>query len=111
MGLNEFSADQYAALHIRHNFGKGFIPSYYFIRPELVLAQNIGIGYLPGKYTAASGATDFRNGYYESGIELNKILNSDFVGLGFGTYYRYGPYRLTNKAQNLAYKLTINFKF
>jgi hypothetical protein len=111
MGLNEFSADQYAALHIRHNFGKGFIPSYYFIRPELVLAQNIGIGYLPGKYTAASGATDFRNGYYESGIELNKILNSDFVGLGFGTYYRYGPYRLTNKTQNLAYKLTINFKF
>jgi hypothetical protein len=111
MGLNEFSADQYAALHIRHNFGTGFIPSWYFVRPELVIAQNIGIGSLQNEYTLESGATDFRKGYLESGIELNKILNSNTAGLGFGTYYRYGPYRFSNNALNFAYKLTINFKF
>ena len=111
MGLNEFSADQYAALHIRHNFGTGFIPSWYFIRPELVLAQNIGFGSLKQEYSALSGATDFRKGFFESGIELNKIVNSNITGIGFGTYYRYGPYKLSNKARNLAYKLTINFKF
>ncbi|HEY5511261.1 MAG TPA: DUF5686 family protein [Prolixibacteraceae bacterium] len=111
MGLNEFSADQYASLHIRHNFGTGFIPSWYFIRPELVLVQNIGVGSLKQEYSALSGATDFRKGFFESGIELNKILNSNITGIGFGTYYRYGPYKLSNKAQNFAYKLTINFKF
>jgi hypothetical protein len=110
MRLNEFSADQYAALHIRHNFGSGFIPSWYFIRPELALAQNIGIGSLKQQYTDESGAVDFRKGYYESGIELNRILNSNFVGVGFGTYYRYGPYRINISAQNFAYKFTINFK-
>ncbi|MEI7422873.1 MAG: DUF5686 family protein [Prolixibacteraceae bacterium] len=111
MGLNEFSADQYAALHIRHNFGTGFIPSWYFIRPELVLVQNMGFGSLKQEYTTLAGVTDFRKGYYESGIELNKILNSNITGIGFGTYYRYGPYRLSNNALNMAYKLTINFKF
>jgi hypothetical protein len=111
MRLNEFSADQYVALHIRHNFGSGFIPSWYFIRPELSLAQNIGFGSLQQTYSDASGATDFRKGFYESGIELNRILNSSFVGLGFGTYYRYGPYRIDIARQNFAYKFTINFKF
>ena len=111
MRLNEFSADQYAALHIRHNFGSGFIPSWYFIRPELALAQNIGIGSLKPQYTSESGAADFRKGYFETGIELNRIINSNFVGFGFGTYYRYGPYHINVAAQNFAYKFTINFKF
>ena len=111
MRLNEFSADQYAALHIRHNFGSGFIPSWYFIRPELSLAQNMGFGSLQQQYTDESGATDFRKGFYESGIELNRILNSNFIGIGFGTYYRYGPYRIYIARQNFAYKFTINFKF
>ena len=111
MRINEFSADQYAALHLRHNFGSGFIPSWYFIRPELALAQNIGIGSLKQQYTDQSGATDFREGYYESGIELNRIINSNFVGFGFGTYYRYGPYKLSTEKLNFAYKFTLNFKF
>jgi hypothetical protein len=111
MRLNEYSADQYAALHIRHNFGSGFIPSWYFIRPELALAQSIGFGSLKQQYTDESGAKDFRKGYYESGIELNRILNTNFMGFGFGTYYRYGPYRINIAAQNFAYKFTINFKF
>ncbi len=111
MGLNEFSADQYAILHIRHNFGAGFIPSYYFIRPELAIAQNIGVSSLQEKYANETGATDFRRGYYETGIELNKILNSNFMGVGFGTYYRYGPYRFSTNALNFAYKITVNFKF
>ena len=111
MQLNEFSADQYASLHIRHSFGSGFIPSNYFIRPEVVLVQNMGIGSLEPKYSVTSGATDFRKGFFESGLELNKIINFGFTGLGLGAYYRYGPYRLSNKASNFAYKFTINFKF
>ncbi len=111
MRLNEFSIDQYASLHIRHNFGRGFIPTNYFIRPELVLVQNIGIGSLKSEYTLSSGATDFRKGYYESGIELNKIINYNLAGLGFGTYYRYGPYRLEANKLNFAYRFTLNFKY
>jgi hypothetical protein len=111
MRLNEFSADQYAILHIRHNFGRGFIPANYFIRPEIVLAQNMGFGSLEKKYSTASEATDFRKGYYESGIELNKILSAGIAGFGFGTYYRYGPYAFSTNKLNFAYKFTINFKY
>lgn len=111
MRLNEFSADQYATLHIRHSFGTGYIPPNYFIRPEVVLVHNMGIGSLQQQYADLSGATDFRKGFFESGIELNRILVSGFSGLGLGAYYRYGPYQLSKHALNFAYKFTINFKF
>jgi len=110
MRLNEFSADQFASLHIRHSFGSGFIPAQSLIRPELVLTQNLGIGLLQEDYSAATGATDFRKGFFESGIELNRILNTSSLGLGFGTYYRYGPYRLETSKLNFAYKFSLSFR-
>jgi hypothetical protein len=111
MRLNEFSVDQFSSLHIRHSFGTGFIPSWYFIRPELALAQNIGLGSLQQQYSVPTGANDFRKGFFESGVELNRILNSSFAGLGMGVYYRYGPYRFSTDKLNFAYKFTLNFKF
>lgn len=111
MRMNEFSADQYAALYVRHNFGSGFIPTNYWIRPELVIAQNIGFGSLQKRFIAATGASDFRNGFYETGVEINRILATSTVGLGFGTYYRYGSYQFANRPLNFAYKFTLNFKF
>jgi len=111
MRLNEFSADQFTSLHIRHSFGTGYIPTNYLIRPELVLAQNLGFGSLQQQYTDATGATDFRKGFFESGIELNRLLNSSFAGLGLGAYYRYGPYRFNDDKLNFAYKFTLSFKF
>jgi hypothetical protein len=111
MRLNEFSADQFGSLHVRHSFGTGFIPSWYFIRPELAIAQNIGFGTLQSKYSVPTGATDFRKGFFESGVELNRILNSSFAGLGMGVYYRYGAYRFSTDKLNFAYKFTLNFKF
>ena len=110
MRLNEFSADQFASLHLRHSFGTGFIPGWYFIRPEPVLVENLGFGSLQQRYTDATGASDFRKGFFESGIELNRIFSTNFVGLGFGTYYRYGPYRFATDKLNFAYKFTLNFK-
>lgn len=111
MRLNEFSADRYANLHIRHNFGSGFLPSFFIFRPELSLAQNIGFGTLRQSYRDLSGTRDFGKGFYESGIELNKIININFIGLGLGAYYRYGPYRLEGTMENFAYKFTLLFKF
>ncbi|HWS00324.1 MAG TPA: hypothetical protein VN249_06880, partial [Prolixibacteraceae bacterium] len=111
MRLNEFSADKYTSLHVRHSFGTGYIPANFFIRPELVLAQNLGFGTLQQRFSDATGAVDYKDGFFESGIELNKILNTSIVALGFGTYYRYGPYKLSTENLNFAYKFTLNFKF
>ena len=111
MRLNEFSADQYASIHIRHSFGTGFIPTRYWIRPELVLTQNMGAGSLQQRFTDTTGAKDFRKGFFESGVELNRILSSSSVGLGFGTFYRYGAYHFSKNALNFAYKFTLVFKF
>jgi hypothetical protein len=111
MRLNEFSVDQFSSLHMRHSFGTGFIPANYWIRPELVLVQNMGYGSLRQKLTDTTGATDFSKGFFESGAELNRIIGSGFSGLGFGIYYRYGSYKFPDDKLNFAYKFTLNFKF
>jgi hypothetical protein len=71
----------------------------------------MGVGSLSSKYKIATGAADFSKGFYESGIELNRILAFNFTGIGFGVYYRYGPYHFTTPGTNIAYKFTLNFKF
>jgi hypothetical protein len=43
-------------------------------------------------------------GYFESGIELNKI----FKGLGLAGFYRYGPNQLSQFEDNIAIKITFN---
>jgi hypothetical protein len=111
MRLNEFSVDQFSSLHLRHSFGTGFIPANYWIRPELVLVQNMGYGSLRQKLTDTTGATDFSKGFFESGAELNRIIGSGFSGIGLGIYYRYGAYKFPDDKLNFAYKFTLNFKF
>ncbi len=48
---------------------------------------------------------DASQGFYEAGIEINKVLSS----LGVGAYYRFGPYQLTNSSDNWSFKLTYRF--
>ena len=50
-------------------------------------------------------------GYFESGILINSIFRQlDFIGYGFGVFYRYGDYAFDNHTDNLAYKLTLTFE-
>ncbi|MBQ5424978.1 MAG: hypothetical protein IIU33_07105, partial [Bacteroidales bacterium] len=52
-------------------------------------------------------ARKMNKGYYESGLQLNNLLCLSIEGFGLGVYYRYGPYRFTDKEiNNWAFKLT-----
>ena len=50
-------------------------------------------------------------GYYESGLIIDKILNVNFIKLGFGVYYRFGPYGYDKTGDNFSYKITANMNF
>jgi hypothetical protein len=108
MRMNEFSAQQYSAIHIRHNFSPVIIPSGKKFNPELVLAQNIGFGSLNNTYDGQ--LKDFSKGYFETGIETNKLIKFKMISCGLGIYYRYGPYSLDREHYNFAYKFSIDFK-
>jgi hypothetical protein len=110
MRQNEFGADAFTSIHIRHDLGTWFFSAGHRFKPEFVLAENIGFGSLNSYHSANFGLDDFRKGYYESGFEINNILRMEFLSLGIGIYYRYGPYALPENSDNFAYKFGFLFK-
>ena len=110
MRMNEFLSDRFAALYFRQDFGSLIFKRKKF-KPELVLISHIGFGTL-SKPELQQGI-DFKTmekGYYESGVLINKFVKSSgLTGIGFGVFYRYGPYALSDNKDNFAYKLSITF--
>jgi hypothetical protein len=110
MRLNEFSAANYAAIHIRHNFSTWLFPTTMQKQPAFIFAQNIGFGKLNDQNMAQLNLNDYRKGFYESGFEINNLLRMNYLSWGVGIYYRYGSYRFSSIHENFAYKFGFLFK-
>lgn len=109
MRLNEFYSSKFASLFLKQDFGSLLINRPIF-KPEICLVTNIGFGKLQNpNYHQGVTIKTLNKGYYESGILINRILNSQFSGIGFGLFYRYGPNSFVKISDNFAYKLTAYF--
>ncbi|MCB0766199.1 MAG: carboxypeptidase-like regulatory domain-containing protein [Flavobacteriales bacterium] len=104
---NEFLADKYAALHVRHSFGTLLVKGKHF-KPRPGLLYNAAIGSLQNgdrhRGYSFSGLTD---PFLEAGLVVDGLLGT----LGAGIYYRHGPLAFDRPADNLAYKMTVSFTF
>lgn len=111
MRTNEFISDRFVAMSWKHNFGNLFFNNPKF-RPEFVAKLNAGYGWIenPERHNGITvGSMD--KGYYEGGLAIEKLLKSGFTQLGFGTYYRFGPYHLPNMIDNFAFRLVASMPF
>ncbi|GAB4138401.1 MAG: DUF5686 family protein [Bacteroidia bacterium] len=105
MKINEFICDQYACLFYAHSFsihaGKKW-------NPEIVLRTSAGFGTLakPENHIGRSSKS-MDKGYYESGIELNRLLHFGIGNLGISAFLRHGPYAKSAAGDNLAVKFTL----
>jgi hypothetical protein len=94
---------------LRHSFesiifGKGrFAPS-----PELVSSFAFG-DYSDRSHIQCSEFKTMDKGYFESGLFINKIINTGFYSLGIGALYRYGPYQFDSFRENITIKLSLNY--
>jgi hypothetical protein len=107
MVANEFLADRYAALHLKHSFGTLLVKGKHF-KPRPGIVYNAGIGALdnPGLHRGLS-FTALDEPFLEGGVVVDNLLN----GLGVGAYYRHGPLALPNSGDNFVFKLTSTFVF
>jgi hypothetical protein len=107
MRMNEFLVNKYVSLFYQHNFGKLLVRTKIFA-PEISIAANIGFGWLnhPDSHFDIS-TRSFDQGYYETGLLLNNILDLGFYNIGTAVFYRYGPYSFERTSKNLAWKLTL----
>jgi hypothetical protein len=104
MRLNEFAADRFAIVNLKHKISLLLNKPGRF-KPEINLTTNIGIGDAP------ADAYSFKKGYYESGIFFNNLFRQLVAKYGFGIHYRYGPYRLDKGIDNWAFNIGIEFMF
>ena len=110
MGINEFVTDRLMAVFWRHNLSP-WLFKHQQLKPGIVLAFNAAIG--DSKYDDLPGFSERRpsipKGFYEGGILISKMINTGFLKLGAGAFYRLGPYRFDSFADNLAIKLTVDW--
>ncbi|WP_316633220.1 DUF5686 family protein [uncultured Flavobacterium sp.] len=101
MFFNEFFSSQYIFFQIKHGFDR--ITLFKKVRPSLVLVTRMAWGNMenPEQHVGPTYKT-LDKGYFESGIELNKI----FKGFGLGGFYRYGPNQLLKFEDNIAVKIS-----
>lgn len=116
MAVTEFISNQFVYAFWIHNFGRLPIQTKKF-RPELKISQALGFGELfeADRHHMLELQT-MEKGFYESGIILDniyryEILNTAYMGLSLGWFYRYGPYALDGFLDNSAFKLNLNLSF
>jgi hypothetical protein len=111
MRINEFASSRYVNLFYAHDF-KAFIFHTKKFKPHFKVLTSAGWGTMDN----LSSHYDFafktmEKGYYESGIELNNLIKANFLSLGIGAFYRYGPYALRQPINNAAFMFTVYSAF
>jgi hypothetical protein len=101
MFFNEFFSSQYVFFQIKHGFER--IKIMKKVRPSLVLVTRMAWGNMekPEQHVGPTYKT-LDKGFFESGIELNKI----YKGFGLGGFYRYGSNQLPEFDDNIAVKIS-----
>lgn len=99
---NEFISNAWAHFMFRQNF-KGYLLKIGNWNPdvEAVFGAIFGMLDSPESHQNIEFNT-LEKGYYETGLEINKI----WQGFGVGAYYRFGPYQLPEMQNNFSVKVT-----
>ena len=109
MSTGTFFEREYASVHLRHSF-RDLLFQVGKFKPHVVLVHNMGIGKSldPDRHIniAESNAEE---GYVESGLELQNVLRSGNVGLGIGSFYRYGAANTGVMKEDLMFKISMTF--
>ncbi|MBK7240156.1 MAG: carboxypeptidase-like regulatory domain-containing protein [Flavobacteriales bacterium] len=108
MHPNEFLADRYGAVHLRHSFGKLLYKGKGKFQPEPTLVASAAWGELQHpEFHKGYAIKGLGEGFYEAGLQLDGILKFDVIRFGAGAYYRMGSNAFGYVKDDLAVKLTL----
>ncbi len=111
MRFNEFLNSRYFSLMWRQDFRSIFFKRPKF-EPHLEMVHRVAFGDMEDNaINNLLGSRDLSNGFFESGLEFNRLYVDNFIGLGIGVFYRYGPNQLPEAIDNWAFKLSSKFSF
>lgn len=106
---SEFFAERYAHFFFRHNFGNLLFKTDW-IQPNISIITTAAFGELDAvNQHVNQDFKTYEKGFYESGIQIDNLLEG--FNLGLGVFYRYGPYSEIEVIDNLAFKLSSSVSF
>ncbi|HIP49300.1 MAG TPA: carboxypeptidase-like regulatory domain-containing protein [Lutibacter sp.] len=100
----EFVDNLVSTVQVKHTFSKIKISENYNFDIRVIGRATWGISYRQNRY---AGIRSLEKGYFETGLELNRIFKLFKQGFGVGFYYRLGNYQYENAVDNLFVKLTV----
>lgn len=102
MGYGEFYHHRFLSLYASHQFGKLLVNTRYF-SPDISIHHNMQFGTNKNQGLHQNMVyAEAANGYHESGIVLNSILDLGLAGIGISAFYRHGAYALPEFKNNLS---------
>ena len=106
MRPNEFLADRYVSVHVKHSFGHLLVKTKHF-KPVPVVLTSVAIGDMsrPERHVGLA-FRPMEHAFIESGLRVDGL----FMNLGIGVFYRYGIYALPEPKDNFVYKLSAGFR-
>jgi len=110
MRPDEFLCDRFAALYFSHSF-RNLLLDFDKFHPEIIIVTNIAFGKCSSdsQIFKFSDSQVLNKGYFESGLVIDNILSAGITKIGFGAFYRYGPYSYDNTWDNFAFKISAGF--
>lgn len=108
MFTNAFQFTEFASVHMRHTF-RDLLFQYKKFKPHIVIVHNMmwSSSEKPNNYSV--DIKTLEKGYFESGLQIDGILKSNFSGVGIGGFYKYGPYAEGSFKRDFVFKLTTTF--
>lgn len=110
MRVNEFLHSRFAAVHVRYSL-RDLLFHIEKWRPMFTLVHNMLWGELEEGASFNWSTQQATQGYFESGLVIDRLLSSGFSGFGVGVFYRYGEYALPDESDNIVVKLSASFVF
>ena len=100
----EFADNFVSTLGIQHTFSKIKLTDKYNFDIRLIGRAAWGTSYATNRYV---GIKTLEKGYFESGIEFNRLVEFYGFGFGVGSYYRMGAYAYKSPYDNLTFRITM----
>ena len=108
MAPNEFAADRFVSALFRHKIPLRQNKPGSF-KPEIVLLSKAGWGNL--STIPAENLKTFDQGFYESGIKFDNLINMLFFKYGLAIHHRYGPLQKEKSMDNWSFRLSLDLTF
>ena len=103
MAPNEFAADQFALMFLRHKMALRQNKQGKF-KPEIHLLSKAGWGNITRN--DINNFKTFDKGFFESGILLDNLFNAFLFKYGIAVHYHYGPYRKEKNIDNWSFRFS-----